>query len=243
MARGISIRDDYNGDDLRSLSRSSSVAKQTRRLLALSLVYDGAPRSEVTYHADVSLQTIRDLVLRFNANGPDGLIDDKSTQRKALIRIVESGPVPYLDGVVRWRLCDLASWIHEEYGISLDCSMVSRTLRAMGYRKLSAHPRHHAQNPEAGPAFKKNPCPYGGNPAQAPCRNGHRNLVAGRSQGRTKNQNYPALSETGNTSLGPHGSAYLLGIHLWCYLPGSWCWCSPASSKMQYFRPADISVF
>jgi transposase len=34
--------------------------------------------------------------------------------------------------VVRWRLCDLASWIHEEYGISVDVSTVSRTLRAMG---------------------------------------------------------------------------------------------------------------
>ena len=147
MARGISLRSDYNSDDLRSLSRSSSVAKQARRLLALSLIYDGALRSEAARHADVSVQTIRDWVLRFNADGPGGLIDDKSTgtpprlnsaQRKALIRVVESGPVPYLDGVVRWRLCDLASWIHGEYGISLDESTVSRTLHAMGYRKLSA---------------------------------------------------------------------------------------------------------
>lgn len=168
MARGVSLRSDYNGDDLRSLSRSSPVAKQARRLLALSLIYDEAPRSVAARHADVSIQTIRDWVLRFNAAGPDGLIDGKSTgtpprlnsaQRKALIRVVESGPVPYLDGVVRWRLCDLASWIHEEYGISMDESPVSRTLRAMGYRKLSARPRHHAQDPEAGPVFKKNSQP------------------------------------------------------------------------------------
>ena len=164
MARGISLRSDYNGDDLRSLSRSSPVAKQARRLLALSLIYDEAPRSVVARHADVSMQTIRDWVLRFNAAGPDGLIDGRSTgtpprlnsaQRKALIRVVGSGPVPYLDGVVRWRLCDLASWIHEEYGISVDELTVSRTLRAMGYWKLSARPHHHAQDPEVGPVFKK----------------------------------------------------------------------------------------
>jgi len=61
------------------LSRSSSVAKQARRLLALSLIYDGSPRSEAARHADVSVQTIRDWVPRFNADGPDGLVDDKLT--------------------------------------------------------------------------------------------------------------------------------------------------------------------
>jgi len=62
MARGISLRSDYNGDDLRSLSRSSPVAKQARRLLALSLIYDEAPRSVAARHADVSIQTVRDWV-------------------------------------------------------------------------------------------------------------------------------------------------------------------------------------
>ncbi|MGU3328686.1 helix-turn-helix domain-containing protein [Methylobacterium mesophilicum] len=32
---------------------------------------------------------------------------------------------------------------------------LSRVLRALGYRKLSARPRHHAQDPDAIPAFKK----------------------------------------------------------------------------------------
>lgn len=245
MARGVSLRSDYNGDDLRSLSRSSPVAKQARRLLALSLIYDEAPRSVAARHADVSIQTVRDWVLRFNAAGPDGLIDGKSTgtpprlnsaQRKALIRVVESGPVPYLDGVVRWRLCDLASWIHEEYGISVDESTVSRTLRAMGYRKLSARPRHHAQDPEAGPVFKKIPNPSGGNQEQAPGWNDHRNLVAGRGQGRAKNKDYPALGKTGDASLGPQGSANSLGIYLWRYLPGPRCRRCPDPSKMQYCR-------
>jgi transposase len=245
MARGISLRSDYNGDDLRSLSRFSPVAKQARRLLVLSLIDDGTPRSEAARHADVSIQTVRDWVLRFNADGPDGLIDGKSTgtpprlnsaQRKALIRVVESGPVPYLDGMVRWRLCDLASWIHEEYGISLDESTVSRTLRAMGYRKLSARPRHHAQDPEAGPAFKKIPSPSGGNQEQAPGWNDHRNLVAGRGQGREKNKNYPSLGKTRDASLGPQGSANPLGIYLWRYLPGPWRRRGTGSSKMQYCR-------
>ena len=165
MTRSIPLRTDYNADDLRRFSRCSSDSKQTRRLLALALIYDGSSRSEAGRHANVDVQSIRDWVLRFNAEGPDGLIDRKSTgtpprldaaQRAALARVVEDGPVPYLDGIVRWRLCDLVSWLHAEYRITVSDSTLSRILRDMGYRKLSARPRHHAQDPEAGPVFKKN---------------------------------------------------------------------------------------
>ena len=41
MAHVLSLRDDYTGDDLRGLARSTDSAKQARRLLALSLIYDG----------------------------------------------------------------------------------------------------------------------------------------------------------------------------------------------------------
>jgi transposase len=164
MARGISLRSDFNGDDLRILARSTGNAKQARRLLALSLIYDGGSRTEAAHHANTSIQAVRDWVLRFNAEGPDGLVDGKSTgtpprlnadQRVALARVIEEGPTPSVDGVVRWRLSDLVGWVHDEFGISLDQSTVSRTLRAMGYRKLSARPRHYTQDPEAMAAFKK----------------------------------------------------------------------------------------
>ena len=164
MTRSIPLRTDYNANDLRRLSRNSSNSKQTRRLLALALIYDGNPRHEAARHVNVDVQSIRDWVLRFNAEGPEGLIDKKSTgaptrlnakQMAALARVVEDGPVPYLDGIVRWRLCDLVNWLHAEYRITVSDSTLSRILRDMGYRKLTARPRHHAQDPQAGEAFKK----------------------------------------------------------------------------------------
>jgi len=164
MARGIPLRPDYDGDALRALARSTGNAKQARRLLSLSLIYDGGSRSAAARHAAVSIQAVRDWVLRFNASGPDGLVDGKSTgtpprldaaQREALAGVVEAGPIPYLDGVVRWRLCDLVAWVHDEFNVTLDETTVGRTLRAMGYRKLSARPRHQAQDPEAAATFKK----------------------------------------------------------------------------------------
>lgn len=111
-----------------------------------------------------AVPTIRDWVLRFNAEGHDGLIDGKApgkrpklseSQRQELARIVESGPIPAVHGVIRWRLVDLAQWIFEEFGITISKQTLSRTLRAMGYRKISARPRHYAQKTGEAETFKK----------------------------------------------------------------------------------------
>lgn len=69
--------------------------------------------------------------------------------------MVEADPIPAIHGVVRWRLVDLAQWIFEEYRLSVTKQILSRELRAMGYRKLSARPRHHAQDEAAAALFKK----------------------------------------------------------------------------------------
>lgn len=164
MAAAISLRGDFDGAALRRLARESRDAKQVRRLLALASIYEGGRRSEAARIGGIDLQTVRDWVLRFNAKGPDGLIDIKppgsrpllgAEQRRALARIVEDGPIPAAHGVVRWRLIDLAQWGWDEFAISISQQTLSRELRAMGYRKLSARPRHHAQDAEAIPAFKK----------------------------------------------------------------------------------------
>jgi hypothetical protein len=73
--------------------------------------------------------------------------------------MIESGPTPSIHGVVRWRLIDLAQWTFEEFGVVIAVQTLSRELRAMGYRKLSARPRHHAQAEGAIEHFKKNSRP------------------------------------------------------------------------------------
>jgi Winged helix-turn helix len=56
---------------------------------------------------------------------------------------------------VRWRIVDLCQWIYEEFQLVVAKQTLSRDLRAMGYRKLSARPRHHAQTTNAIEDFKK----------------------------------------------------------------------------------------
>src|SRR6266446_274665 len=97
----------------RGLARRTKDGPQARRLLALAAIYDGARRSEAAKIGGVGLQIVRDWVLRFNARGPDGLLDGKSpghppklnaAQRQAIAGMIESGPIPAVHGVVRWRL-------------------------------------------------------------------------------------------------------------------------------------------
>ena len=61
MGAAIRLPTDQDGDDLRGLARSSRDADQTRRLLALASIYDGASRSHAAKIGDVGLQVIRAL--------------------------------------------------------------------------------------------------------------------------------------------------------------------------------------
>ena len=81
-----------------------------------------------------------------------------AAHRVALAAIVESGPIPAIHGVVRWRIIDLCQWLLDEHQVTVSKQTLSRELRAIGYRKLSARPRHHAQRPGAIEDFKK-ACP------------------------------------------------------------------------------------
>ena len=154
MGLPIGLRFDFAAADLRRLAKATKDAAQGRRLLALAEIYDGGTRTDAARIGGVGLQTIRDWVLAFNADGPEGLIAGKApgnpskldeAQRGALSRIIESGPIPAIHGVVRWRLRDLAWWVFEEFGISLDETTVGREVRKLGFRKLSARPRHYAR--------------------------------------------------------------------------------------------------
>ncbi|WP_233998276.1 IS630 family transposase [Erythrobacter sp. QSSC1-22B] len=164
MAAAIKVRTDYTSADLRRFSRRCEDADQVRRLLAVAHILDGGSRSEAAKIAGVTLQIVRDWVLRFNEGGPEGLATRKAPgrasilndeQRARLAEQVEAGPIPAAHGVVRWRLADLAQWVWDEFRLSITRQTLGRELRAMGYRKLSARPRHRGQKPEDIDIFKK----------------------------------------------------------------------------------------
>src|SRR5947199_1997036 len=160
----IALRDDYDAARLRQAARDSDDADQVRRLLALAAIYDGSKRTEAAQIGGVTRQIVRDWVLRFNEGGFEALISRKApgkpallgpAEREALAAVIEAGPIPAVDEVVRWRLVDLVQWVWETFRISISRQTLGRELRAMGYRKLSARPRHYAQAAGAVEAFQK----------------------------------------------------------------------------------------
>jgi transposase len=160
----IPLRTDFDARMVWAAARQSKDGPQARRLLALTAIYEGASRTEAAKIGGVTLQIVRDWVIKFNADGPQGLLDRKAPgqpprlsneHRGALAAIIESGPIPAAHGVVRWRIVDLCQWIYEEFRVVVAKQTLSRELRAMGYRKLSARPRHHAQAEGAIEDFKK----------------------------------------------------------------------------------------
>ena len=122
MGTAIAVRADFSSQKLRRLATRVRNAAQARRLLAIAAVLDGAGREEAAKIGGMDRQTLRDWVIRFNDQGPDGLINKSSPgapgklskEHKAfLARLVEEGPIPAIHGVVRWPACDLAEAVED----------------------------------------------------------------------------------------------------------------------------------
>src|SRR5271155_371912 len=103
MGHAVAVRTDYTADKVRRLAKRGKDAAQARRLLAIAAVLDGASRAAAARIGGMDRQTLRDWVIRFNDQGPNGLINipspgapgKLSKEHKAfLARLVEEGPIP-----------------------------------------------------------------------------------------------------------------------------------------------------
>jgi transposase len=164
MGSAVKMRADFSAAELRRLAKISKDANQSRRLLSLAAVLDGMSREDAARLGGMDRQTLRDWVHRFNSTGPDGLKDAwwsgpeprlSPEQKAELVQIVETGPDPAIDGVVRWRRVDLQKLIRERFGVDYHERYVSTLLKELGFSHMSARPRHPAQDGRIVEAFKK----------------------------------------------------------------------------------------
>jgi len=164
MGSAVKLREDFSAADLRRLAKRSRDANQSRRLLSLAAVRDGKDRSEAARMGGMDRQTLRDWVHRFNTHGPDGLLDHHyegpkprltREQLAELSGIVETGPDPKTDGVVRWRRIDLKAVIAARFGVAYHERSVGKLLKALGFSHVSARPRHPGQDARVMEEYKK----------------------------------------------------------------------------------------
>lgn len=165
MAGAVPMREDVSGEELRALAAKSQDGRQVRRLLAVAAVADGMSRSAAAAVGLMDRQTLRDWVIRFNAAGPDGLINKTppgrpgkltAEHKQELARLVEGKPEDHDRDMVRWRRIDLAAEAKRRFGVECHETTIGRVLRELGFSHISPRPRHPDQDEGAADDFKKN---------------------------------------------------------------------------------------
>ena len=150
--------------ELRRAARLSDVADQARRILAIALVLEDGSRETAARAAGAQRQTLRDWVIRYNAEGLEGLKNRPKPGRtprlrgdnlKAFEELVEQGPDIATDKIVRWRCADLKEAAKNRLGVSLSERSIGRILGELRFVRLSVRPQHPNADAAAQEAFKK----------------------------------------------------------------------------------------
>ena len=155
---------DLSVAELRRRARLAHDADQARRILAIALVLEGGSREAAARAAGAQRQTLRDWVMRYNAEGLAGLKDRPKPGRtprlseerlKVLDQLVDEGPGIAADKVVRWRCADLKAVAQERFGVTLSERSIGRILGQRRFVRLSVRPQHPDADEAAQEAFKK----------------------------------------------------------------------------------------
>lgn len=161
--------------ELRRAAARSRDADAARRMLALALVLEGKGRKEAAESCGMDRQTLRDWVIRCNGGGLAALSDRvppgpafrlTSEQMTELSVIIEAGPDPRVDQVVRWRRVGLRQVVAKRWGVEFHERGVGKLLHRMGFAKLSVRPKHPKSDPAAQAEWERELQPPGaGRPA------------------------------------------------------------------------------
>ena len=160
----LPIRRDLPAAELRRLARGEPDRRAAMRLLAIANALDGFSRAEAARLAGMERQALRDAVLRYNAEGREGLRDRPRSGRPerlapgrqaALKAWVLRGPDPERDGVSAWRLEDIRAHAERAYGVRCSGWGMSRLLKRLGLSHQKTRPRHPEGDAAERAAFEK----------------------------------------------------------------------------------------
>ncbi len=164
MGRALEIRNDLTAGELRARAAREKSNRAARRLLAIANALDGMSRAEAAKAAGMERQALRDAVLRYNAEGPEGVRGRPLPGRPPALSEAElallfdrvfRGPDPETDGVSSWTLPDLCRWIEARFDKRLSPQSLSRILRREGFSRQKVRPTHPKADEAAQRRFEK----------------------------------------------------------------------------------------
>lgn len=165
---GLAVRRDITAVVLRKKARRESSGSVAARMFGIANILDGMDRDSAARQAGMTRQTLRDWVIRYNAEGIEGLHDRPKghaqraltpEQEQHLEELVLRGPEGTL---VRWRRVDLRDVIKREFGVDYHERSVGKILRRLGFVRISVRPVHPEGDAQAQEVFKKTSPPGSG---------------------------------------------------------------------------------
>ena len=164
MGAALKIRDDMPPAELRARARREANGRAAARMYAIAHALEGMSRAEAARLAGMERQALRDAVVRFNAEGLNGLYDRpkghparrlSEGEETALAAVILRGPDPDRDGVCAWTRADLCHWMAEHFGKTYHPSSLTRVLRRIDMSRQKVRPLHPRGDAKAQERFKK----------------------------------------------------------------------------------------
>lgn len=165
--RGLPIREDVSAAGLRRLARAEPDRAAARRMLAIANALDGFSRAEAARLVGMERQALRDAVVRYNAEGLNGLHDRPrpgvpqrldAAQLAALRQLAIDGPDVEATGLSAWTLPELCREVEERWGVRYHPGHMSRIVRGLGLSRQKARPSHPQADAAARERFAKGGC-------------------------------------------------------------------------------------
>ena len=175
--RGLAVRTDLGATELRTLARRDTRPRAAARLYAIAHVLDGKSRAEAARLCGMDRQALRDAVVRYNAEGVDGLADRSPPGREprltageqaALAALILRGPDTERSGISSWTLADLCREAQARWNKSFHPASMSRVVRRLGFSRQKARQVHPQSDPAAQAAFAKKGCRPRSTPSRVP---------------------------------------------------------------------------
>jgi putative transposase len=148
MAAALAIRDDIGSEELRRRVRRERDGRGSARLIAIANALEGLDRASAARLA--GMETLRDWVHRYNAEGIAGLCNRPAPGRRTrlskgqmatLKAVVLAGPDPAVDKIARWRIVDLCRWVKGRWGVSYSETGMLRVLWSLDLSHRKTRPR------------------------------------------------------------------------------------------------------
>jgi transposase len=158
------IRDDMSAAELRKRARREPDRAAAARMQGIANALDGMMRAEAARLAGMERQALRDAVVRYNAEGLDGLHDRKRPgakprlnpkQMEQLRQIVLDGPEVEKTGLSAWTLATLCEEVMQRFGVHYHEGHMSKLMKKLGLSRQKARPSPPKADPATREAFQK----------------------------------------------------------------------------------------